>query len=1483
MRKFLDTSEGRSSPDPRMNGMHPFLPLLAPYAPPTRASSTGGFKNRFPGRTKFVPALLASILIVAFSAALRAETSDQQFKRADDELNRVYRELRAALTDEQKEELKQSEKLWISERDSLAAAAASQNQRFAILTRSTIERTEALRKTLASLRARSGNSSSSTSDFERADQELNRVYRQLRDLSPQLDEERLKEDEKRWIEAKKEAASRVANAQERKGLLLRLTVERTRELSERLLAMQTNGRSAPSDVQSNPIPSFEPLTSGGTASLDVNSPLRVEFSDDAGGFATISASQSLLATGNGNKVTLWDLKTGYLLAKKEFPFEVCGLEFDTDRRILWIVWYDDPRYGRLRMSRLDPVNGQISNIIARLDLRPRDAECIVAPKEGFVVTSKTDIFLKESNDCTYLSLYQPQVPGGNDLSPALAVFELKGHWSLGAFADGTAFTLADQKGTQQVFLVEDIQKSNDPEVHGSIQNLKSFDEIAANRDEGMAERCAAVAKWLEDGRGKFGITNPSRVHFRAREKNVCLWRIETSNGGRNLITREGHSDQVALKDRAPSAWTSQPRYLRENCILYDDRLKWTDNTLLFFTEAVDWTEEHGTQGSTPKVVASTAVDLSSLGILDSATMEGFASNKPQSLRVDKDGSVRSEDGKVILKLRHYSGSEDDFPPARAWEIPGTSCLLVARKDGATVIDCVDRNGSVLSSTTCGWDFMGICYFPEIAFAPARNAFALFGYGMKNHAAAPAYFELNGLERPKIKAANSDRSQNLISQWLTLDFYPYVIHIKPGYLAVSRFGTDTISSEWGFDSNPGYAADAAFATNILRRQIAVLGSDGRRADLLHVGMDGALEHLATLKVDNRSVTAITPDNYYVHRGDLAQGIHFVKGRQAYPFEQFDLRLNRPDIVLDRIGAPAEAVAIAKELRGKRLKRMGVTEEMLKPDFHLPDIEIIGEVPATTEADEIKFSIKAKDSKYPLERLKLYQNNVPVNGRDGELLRDHNTRMLERTVPIQLAAGRNKIQLSVLNHMGAESLYANAEVNCTAKRPKPALYAIAIGVSKYSNPEWNLDYAAKDAQDILAQLKVQASSQYGEIRELLLTDTDVTKESLNQVKDFLTPTTIDDTVLIFVAGHGLLDSKYDYYFGTTDVDFKKPSERGITFDEFDDILADLPSLKKCLLIDTCHAGELDEDEKKTLASVQSPPGQSIVVREVGPRAIGPGAFAGSRAKSAWYDRLQGLFVDLRRGSGATILSSAAGAEAAYETSDQKNGLFTHAVLQALGGDPDADGNQDGELKISELANYVQARVAALSEGFQHPNVRQVNLEGDFVIVQGISHTGSAPSEKKSEHTMPEHDHNRTTLEQQPVNTAKDLQLKALNAFVEEYMASLRSNDPSATSALYAKQSYYKYWAEEGHSGPASRSFIEKGHREYITKFPQRSYELVGTPSQMLNADLNSGSVRFTYRYSVSGKKTASGQSEVRLDLQWAGSKWEITRFDETVRRD
>jgi WD40 repeat protein/uncharacterized caspase-like protein len=498
--------------------------------------------------------------------------------------------------------------------------------------------------------------------------------------------------------------------------------------------------------------------------------------------------------------------------------------------------------------------------------------------------------------------------------------------------------------------------------------------------------------------------------------------------------------------------------------------------------------------------------------------------------------------------------------------------------------------------------------------------------------------------------------------------------------------------------------------------AVFIQNGKR--LITGGWDGTMKlwdvakgtEIVTFYAINESDFLIkTPDNYYFATKNAVSEIGFTFGMKFYPFEQFDLKYNRPDIVLKQLGnTSSELLAAYKRAYQKRIKKLGFTEDMLSEDFHVPEVAITNSesIDQFTDKKKLTLKIRATDSKYKLDRINLWINDVAIFGKNGLDKRSSDEQSSTDEVEIQLASGINKIQVSALNQKGAESLKESVEINCSVPVLKPDLYLISIGVSKYRDSRFDLNYASKDASDI-SQLFSGDTSLYKNIFVKTLTDEQVTASSLEKLRTFFEGAGRDDVVMLFVAGHGLLDSNLDYYFGTYDMDFDNPAGKGIIYDNIEALFDGLNSLKKILFMDTCFSGEVDKDEME-LAQASKTEFGNVTFRSAG---------AGVRMKESFgmentTEIMKELFTDIRKGTGSTVISSAGGAEFAMEGEQWKNGLFTFSVLNGIEKKA-ADLNNDGKIMLSELQDYVRSNVSKLSEGRQSPTSRIQNISMDFQV--------------------------------------------------------------------------------------------------------------------------------------------------------------------------
>jgi tetratricopeptide (TPR) repeat protein len=303
------------------------------------------------------------------------------------------------------------------------------------------------------------------------------------------------------------------------------------------------------------------------------------------------------------------------------------------------------------------------------------------------------------------------------------------------------------------------------------------------------------------------------------------------------------------------------------------------------------------------------------------------------------------------------------------------------------------------------------------------------------------------------------------------------------------------------------------------------------------------------------------------------------------------------------------------------------------------------------------------------------STSLAARPDVLHRDQNGRdaTVEYPVRIREPSLQTLVTFVAIGHDGQRSEPKTVEVRYAP--PKRNLFVLAVGVAHFADATLDLRSSVKDVESLCGCLRGQEGQLYGKVSVHTLVDREVTTAALRRELDqFLLQATSDDAIVVFVAGHAVRTPQGEYFFLTSDATPKDPYA-GVDWRTLEDLVTAkrLHARKKVLLLDTCCSGLGAADER-------------------GDR--GAGAVAAPIAQED-VDRL----VDDERG-GTYVVGATSRDRPAIEGAE--NGVFTAAVVAALGGAADLppNGNGDGYVQIAELSRFVADEVVRRTGGRQEP---------------------------------------------------------------------------------------------------------------------------------------------------------------------------------------
>jgi len=391
--------------------------------------------------------------------------------------------------------------------------------------------------------------------------------------------------------------------------------------------------------------------------------------------------------------------------------------------------------------------------------------------------------------------------------------------------------------------------------------------------------------------------------------------------------------------------------------------------------------------------------------------------------------------------------------------------------------------------------------------------------------------------------------------------------------------------------------------------------------------------------------------------------------------------------DLSGTLKKALQAMKELEAMkevltRLESMEV--EKSRQPKNLPVIAIAYPKDGITIDSEYVNLFGVAEHEKGISKFEILLNDKPIGSKDQRNVQlvPKGQKRIEFSEKVHLREGQNKI---VILAQSEDGLTNQKILSVHLAKKREEVYGVVIGINKYKNLP-SLKYAVNDAREFYRYL-VEVN-QVPKDHIWLLLDEDATLEKLKSTLGTLLRQSAgkDDTVIIFLAGHGATDQDpnspdgdgLEKYILPYNANPKDLYATAMPMSEIARIFQRINSERLVFISDTCYSG-----------------------------ASGGRTILAGRARA----NVSGAFLErISQGKGRVILTASDANELSVEKDELKHGVFTYYLLEGLRGKADLDG--DGVITVDEIYRYVSMKVPMATGQNQHP-VKKGETIGQIVL--------------------------------------------------------------------------------------------------------------------------------------------------------------------------
>lgn len=524
-----------------------------------------------------------------------------------------------------------------------------------------------------------------------------------------------------------------------------------------------------------------------------------------------------------------------------------------------------------------------------------------------------------------------------------------------------------------------------------------------------------------------------------------------------------------------------------------------------------------------------------------------------------------------------------------------------------------------------------------------------------------------------------------TEWLN------VVALSPDGTRALAGGSDMTVKMWDCATGSILATFTSHSSDVYSLTFSVDGNY-----VLSGGTDGVTklydikrkkEIASRVHIGEKDWVVYTPDGRFDGTPEGIRKVHFVQGLETYPLEAFYEKFYTPNLwvrIFDEKPFQKTEVYIARE--------------MITP----PRIHIISpRSGAVVDSERASIEVAIEDQGGGIDEIRLFQNGKLVSDLTrGIGIKETAGRQTTHRFDIFLVPGKNEFRVVALNTNRTESKPAVVTVDFKRRHASSAsLYILAIGINKYKNAVYNLNFGRPDAEAFTRALENQGRGIFSRIVKREIYDERAIKPVIEQeMRNFIDTAGPEDVFAFFYAGHGVMSldtarTGSDFYLVTHDViQLYGKSEllesKGISARQLKEWFKQIPSQKQVIILDACQAGG----------------------------AVETFALRGAAEQKA--------IAQLARSTGTVVLASSGSKQFASELPELGHGLFTYALLQAIAGHADGGKPPDGKITIKEIEAYINDRVPELTQQFrgaaQYPN--SYTIGHDFPLTVNLQAVGN-----------------------------------------------------------------------------------------------------------------------------------------------------------------